>query len=548
MSYTCGIRRVRRLGPRGRVRLALIAPLIGLLTACSVPNAASRPAPAVLHWSNEGISDIYTLDPAAGPDFNARQAVQLIFGGLVRFGPKFQILPDAAKRWSLSDRGRVYTFDLRHNVRFGDGHRLTATDVAYSLNRTLSPRFASESGTLLSDIAGSSKVMSGQAAAASGIQVIDPYTLRIRLTRPNGSFLAKLANPPGDIVPRWRIQADPDGWYQHAVGTGPFMVSRWVHNNALLLVPNPHYYEGRPQISGIDMAFIPEPLVAYKRYRAGAVDIMGIVHFPAQALYDVEGRSDFHPSPRLETVFLTLNQRLAPFNNRLVRLAFARAIDKTSLVDDAYGGFAHPTDGMMPPGLPGYNPHLHGARYNPALARTLLAQAGYPHGRGLPEIVYPIDQDAQSYVVADALATQWRRALGARIRLVQYTHTAYLKLLTQKNYQLAVIDWTADYPDPENFLSQQLQSKSPNNNGGWSNQRFDRLTARADALAPNESRRLALYRRAEEIAMQDGATIPLVNPNAGILIRGNVHGLRVSGGYLLVRNWAHVHTLASGRS
>lgn len=537
-------RQVRRTTGRRRLQWLLVAPLVGILAACG--SAGARPAPEVLHWSNEGISDIYTLDPAAGPDFNARQAVQLIFGGLVRFGPRFEILPDAAERWSLSDHGRTYTFYLRRSVRFGDGHTLTAADVAYSLNRTLSPPFALQSGTFLSGIVGAPRVMGGAASSAAGIGVVNSRVLRIRLAQPDGSFLAKLANPPGDIVPRWRIKQSPRGWYQHAIGTGPFMVSRWVHNNALLLAPNPYYYGGRLAISGIDMPFIPEPLAAYKRYRSGGVDIMGIVHFPTEVLYDVQGHADFHPSPRLETVFLTLNEHVAPFNNRLVRLAFARAVDKTSLVRTVYEGFAHPTDGMMPPGLPGYSPRLGGAHYSPALARRLLAEAGYPAGRDLPEILYPIDQDAQSAVLAHALAAQWRRLLGVRVRPIQYTHSAYLNLLTHNQYQLAVIDWTADYPDPENFVSQQLDSNSPNNNGGWSNRTFDRLTAEADAMPPNEPRRFALYRRAEEIAMQDAATIPLVNPKAGILVRNGVQGMQVSGGILLVRDWSRVRAPVSG--
>lgn len=524
----------------GRLLALLAGPLALLLSACGTPSSASHTPPAVLNWSNEGISDIYTLDPAAGPDFNARQAVQLIFGGLVRFGPRFKILPDVAQRWSISSDGREYTFYLRPNVRFGDGHAVTASDVAFSLNRTLSPRFAQQSGAMLADILGATDVMTGRAKSASGITALNARSLRIALVEPDGSFLAKLANPSGAIVPPEQIAKDPRNWDDHAAGTGPFMVSRWVHNNALLLVPNPYYYGGHLQVSGVDMPFIPEPLAAYKRYRAGGVDIMGVVHFPSEALYDVRGHADFHQSPRLETVYLTLNERVAPFGNRLVRLAFARATNKVALVKNAYGGFAHPTDGLMPPGLPGYNPHLKGAHYDPALARRLLAQAGYPQGRGLPVISYPIDQDAQSYVLANALATQWRKVLGVRVELHQYTHSAYLKLLTANHYQLAVIDWTADYPDPENFVSQQLQTNSPNNNGGWSNAEFDRLTRQADSFPPTSPLRVALYRQTEQIAMQDGAVIPLVNPNAGILVRNSVHGIQISGGYLLTSNWADV--------
>jgi ABC-type transport system substrate-binding protein len=504
--------------------------------------------PPVLRWSNEGISDLYTLDPARGPDFNARQAVQLIFGGLVRFGPRFQILPDAAQRWSVSRNGLVYTFTLRSNVRFGDGTRLDAADVAYSLNRTLSPQFANSSGAyLLSNILGASAVMAGQAHSARGIRVLNPRTIRITLGYPDGSFLAKLANPDGAIVPAWRVRSNPAHWDEHALGTGPFMVSRWVHGQALLLVPNPYYYAGPLRLGGIDMPFFPEPLAAYKSYRAGNLDTMGAVHFPVEELFDARGRSDFHASPRLETVFLTLNERTAPFNDARVRLAFAHALDKNALVRAVWGSFAHPTDGMMPPGLPGYNPNLRGARYNPALARRLLAEAGYPGGRGLPTIVYPVDQDAQSVVLANALARQWQRTLGVRVQTVQYTHSRYLSLLQNLQYHIAVIDWTDDYPDPENFISQQFHTGSPNNNAGWSNRTFDRLTDRADRLPPGDTARFALYRRAEQLAMSQAVTIPLANPSAGILLRRDVQGISIDGGYLLVADWTKVEVSSGTR-
>jgi ABC-type transport system substrate-binding protein len=525
----------------GIISACVVLLLFSVTAGLMLRRAAASPVKSrpVLRWANEGISDLFTLDPARGPDFNARQAMQPIYGGLVRFGVGFQIQPDIAARWVVSPDKRTYTFYLRPNVRFADGHQLTAGDVTYSLNRALQPKFAANS-VLLDDIAGATQVQAGRATHARGITALNDRTIRIRLRRPSGSFLAKLANPVGYIVPSWRVKADPGHWDQHAIGTGPFAVSRWIHNTALLLKPNPYYYQGSLRLGGIYMPFFPEPLAAYKSYRTGNVDIMGTVHFPTEVLYDVRGRSDFHQSPRLETVFLTLNERIAPFNNSRVRLAFAHAVDRAALAQDVYRGFAHATNVMMPPGLPGYNPHLKGAAYNPSLARRLLAGAGYPAGKGLPTIVYPVDQDAQSVVLATALARQWQRILGVHVQLHQYTHTEYLSLLQRRDYQVAVIDWTDDFPDPENFISQQLRSNSPNNNGDWSNRTFDRLTARADAMLPGNRARFHIYQRAEAIAMNGGATIPLINPTAGILMRRSIHGLTISGGYLLARDWTRV--------
>ena len=548
----------RRFLPQTIVILVLVLAIAlaagAAAIAMGLPGRTAGKAPTtVLHWANEGISDLSTLDPAPGPDFNARQAQQLIYEGLVRVaaqsGAKYRILPGVASRWSVSRDGRSYTFYLRRNVRFGDGTLLTAAHVAFSLNRTLGPQFKDRSGPfLLGDIEGAADVTAGKALQARGIQVLDAHTLRIQLERPNGSFLAKLATPAGYIVPSWRVRANPKNWDEHAFGTGPFMVSRWVHRDRLLLAPNPHYWDGNLQINGIDMPFIPEPLTAYKRYRAGSLDIQGIVHFAPEALYEAEGLPDFHRSVRLETVFLTLNEQRPPFNKTRVRQAFSRAVDTAALVRTVYGKFAHPTNGMLPPGIVGYNPNLPGTGFDPRKARALLAEAGYPGGRGLPPVSYAVDQDAQSINLASALAEQWRRVLGVNVRINQApTHTAYTDLLTRLDYQVAVIDWTADFPDPSNFLSQQFRTGSPNNNGGWSNRTFDRLVARADSMTPQENpKRLALYHRAEDIAMAEAAAIPLANPYAGILLRPGIEGFQISGGQLLASDWTQVKVNRDG--
>jgi ABC-type transport system substrate-binding protein len=500
------------------------------------------PAADVLYWSNEGVSDLASLDPAQEGDFNTRLVTNLIFGGLVRLGPRFRLLPDCASSWTISGDGRVFTFHLRPNVRFADGSVLTARDVAYSLNRTLSPQFRDFSGhVLLNDIQGAATVTSGASRHASGIRILDAQTIQIRLVRPSSSFLPRLATPAGNIVPPQAVAASPGEWSNHAFGTGPFMVDRWVHGYALLLAPNPYYYAGRPRLTGIDMQFVPEPLAAYKLYRAGAVDIMGSIQFPTSEVFSVRGEPDFHRSPRLETIYLTLNERRAPWNNLLVRRAFAESIDRHALARVVFHGFARPASGMLPPIMAGFSP-LAGLPYDPTMARRLLARAGFPKGRGLPTIQYMSDQDSQSLTLADFLVSQWRQNLGVKVRLVQRGHAAYDAQLSALNFEIAAIDWSDDHPDPADFLSQTLQTGTPNNNGGWSSTQFDVLTTRAGAIdTPSGAHeRARLYQAADALAMSQAATIPLVYPYSGIMLRSSVRGLSVTGGQVMARNWSRV--------
>jgi ABC-type oligopeptide transport system substrate-binding subunit len=541
---------MRRYLPHTLVALMLLLALTagGVGVAMGVARHSSPPTVSVLHYSNEGTSQLSSLDPAAGFDLNTRQAAQIIYGGLTRFGPNFQVLPDTAIRWTISDTGRTYTFQLRPGVRFADGTALTAADVAYSLNRTLSPRFASHSGAfILKNIIGASELTAGKSSMAAGIQVLGANVIRIRLKAADGSFLAKLATPAGYVVPPQAIKRNPKHWASNAFGTGPFMVSRWVNRTALLLAPNPHYWAGKLRITGIDMAFIPEPLTAYKQFRAGGLDTMGAVHFPTDVLPDVQGSKEFHAVPRLETLFLTFNETTPPFNDVRVRQAFARAIDKVAIARDVFHNFAHPTDGMVPPGIRQYKT-LKPSMYDPTLGRQLLAQAGHPNGRGLPPVTIALDESAQNASLANELAGQWQRILGVNVAVVPYSHKPYLSVLDQHAYQIAVIDWTADYPDPQNFLSQQLTTGAPNNNGAYSNAVFDRTVAQADVLSPDNPLRFRLYERAERLAMQEVATIPLVNQNAGILLRRDVHGLSLAGGQLLAADWARVTITRSGTS
>lgn len=539
---------VRRYLPHALVGLMLLLALTagGVGAAMGVARHTGAPAATVLHYANEGTSQLSSLDPATGFDLNTRQAAQIIYGDLTRFGPNFQVLPDTAQTWTITDHGRSYTFHLRPDVRFADGTDLTAGDVAHSLNRTLSPRFANQSGAfILKNIEGASRVTDGQAKESSGIQVVDAHTLRIRLLAADGSFLAKLATPAGYIVSPRAIARNPRGWSRHAFGTGPFMVSRWINHTALLLAPNPRYWGGPLQITGIDMPLIPEPLTAYKQYRAGGLDTMGSIHFPNEVLPDVRGNKEFHAVPRLETLFLTVNEAVPQFNDLRVRQAFAQAVNKAAIAREVFDNFASPTDGMVPPGIRHYRT-LTASSYRPAHARDLLAQAGYPAGRGLPRITIAFDESAQNATLANALAGQWQRNLGVNVSVVPYPHKPYLSVLDRRAYQIAVIDWTADYPDPQNFVSQQLTSGSPNNNGGYSNAVFDRMAGKADVMSPANPRRFQLYERAERLAMQEAATIPLVNQNAGIMLRRDIHGLSLAGGQLLAADWTRVMITQSG--
>ncbi len=526
--------RFGRLFRRGAWCVLLVLPVV---SSSRTTHAATLP---VLRWADEGVTDLVTLDPASIGDENARLAMGFVFEGLVRQGPNLTVVAAAANRWTVSPDGRTYTFWLRPGLRFGDGTQVTSADVVYSLDRALSPAFSHTANLyVLGNIEGAAARSTGRSTILSGVRALSPGIVRITLSTPAGSFLARLGLPDAAIVPRRLIVQQGSQWTERAVGTGPFVVQRWQHGQSLQLLPNPYYYGPRPRLA-LSIVFVPEPTAAFKLFQAGALDVMGSIAFPADQVYRVDGDLQFHRTPMLATTFLMLNERYAPLNQDRVREALAYALNKAPLVSTVFGTLAQATDGMLPPGMPGYDPHLLGARHDPARARALLAQAGYPGGRGFPSLVFSADQGTQNLLLASALVQQWHDVLGITVGIAQTEHNAYNQQLTKLEFQIAPVTWTADWPDPQNFLTQLLHSGAHNNNGGWSNARFDRLVDRADQLVGDTSQRLSLYRRAEALAMQDAATIPIANPQAGILIRSTVVGLQVAGGAVVVPDWSRV--------
>jgi oligopeptide transport system substrate-binding protein len=521
------------------LRLAVCCLLPALPVGSSLHSARAADL-SVLRWADEGIADLVTLDPASIGDETARLAMGFVFEGLVRQGPNLTVAPAAADRWTVSKDGRTYTFWLRPDLRFGDGAQVTSADVVYSLDRALSPAFSRTANLyVLGNIEDAAARSAGKIKILTGVRALSPDVVRITLSTPVGSFLTRLGLPEAAIVPRTRILRQGSLWTEHAMGTGPFVVQSWQHGHALQLVPNRYYYGPRPRVA-LSIVFVPEPTTAFKLFQAGALDVMGSIAFPADQVYRVDGDPQFHRTPTLATTFLMLNERYAPLNQDHVREALAHALNKPPLVSAVLGTLAQATDGMLPPGMPGYDPHLLGARYDPALARALLAQAGYPGGRGFPSLVFSTDQGTQNLLLAGAIVQQWHDVLGITVGIAQAEHNTYNQRLTKLAFQIAPVTWTADWPDPENFLTQLLRSGGHNNNGGWSNAQFDRLVGHAGRLAGDTSQRLSLYRRAEALAMRHAATIPIANPQAGILIRSTVVGLRVAGGAVMVPDWSRV--------
>jgi oligopeptide transport system substrate-binding protein len=517
-------------------------PLTGYGSGARSPAQVSG---GVLRMADEGVQDLHTVDldpPAENLGANAIFVISLVFGGLVRLDDKLAIAPDGASSWTLSKDKRTYTFHIRPGLKFADGTSVTAADFAWSLNRAFSPQFANgNTDYYLSHIVGGPNVTNKRATKIKGVKVVNSSTLRITVDVPTAAFLDQLAFSASFVVPQRIIQKYGKHWTEHAVGTGPFYVKRWQHNKEIDLAPNPYYWRGKAKVSMIRILFIQNPDTAYNLYRTGGLDVMGAIQFPSDKLTGAEKQPGFHQVPQLFTEYIPPNEKKKPFDNVHVRRAFSMAIDRAILVNKFLGGQYVPAKGILPPGIPGYNSGLQGQTFDPKQAKAELALGGYPNGKGLPPITLSFSGgDPGQKDSAQVLQQMWKQTLGVTVSLNQLEAGAYNNALTARNFQLAFISWGADYPDPQNFLSLQLQTGAGNNNGSFSDSAFDQLTKRADTIVGNNRYRYRLYQQAEKIALDKAAWICLFHGKSAILINNHVHGLVINGGGLTARNWAGV--------
>ncbi len=544
------------------ITILLFAALLSGCVAAQPPGAAPAAQPAgeaasqpaaggaqKLIWSVEGVNELPGLDPANPQNAQSVQAINLIFGGLVKLDDQLNVAPDGAESWTVSDDGKTYTFTIRDGLKFADGTPVTAQNFADSINRALQPETASYGASFqLGHIAGAADVAAGTTKEAIGLKVVDERTLEITLDDNVPYFLAQLTYPVSFVVPTAAIEQDPTGWTETAFGTGPFKVKEWQHNQKLILEPNPNYWAGTPGVSEVELPFFQDSETAYQLYRTGGLDIVGSQQnpIPSARLPEVKDSPDFHSAASFAVRYVGFNNKLAPFDNADVRRAFALAVDKATLANAVLNGAVAPTDRILPPGFTGSQLPIKGLAFDSAAAKQALTDAGYGESNPFPQVTFTYGVEGDNERVATFLQQQWKENLGVDVVLEPLELATFSKnldttyLTPEEGLQFYLSIWGADYPDPQNFVSQQLRSDSPNNNGHWENAQFDELAKQADTFLGSAEERLQLYNQAEQIAVDEVGWLPLYVPQFSVLIRPEVAGYSLTGQGLIFPDWTKV--------
>jgi ABC-type oligopeptide transport system substrate-binding subunit/DNA-binding SARP family transcriptional activator len=456
--------------------------------------------------------------------------VEQLFSGLVALDEKMSIIPDVSHSWEILDSGQQYVFHLRDDVFWSDGSPVTAIDFVYALRRMLDPAVESPFANLFLDIQGARSINSGQERNLEclGVKAPQPNKLIIDLEQPTGHMLHLLAQSSAFPIPHHVLDAHGSSWTDGAniVTNGPFQLQSWDPGCQMTLIQNTSYH-GRVtgNVEQVDLIWCKNERSRLEMYAAGELDVLDLGRLSAAEMEKARQQypDEYISNPWPSTNIVRFNTQYPPFNNSLVRQAFAHSINQHLMAEDALAGFEIPAKGgFIPPGTPGHSAGI-GLPFDPDYARKLLDQAGYPGGNGLPPI--PLYSNISFVAHASYLQKQWQKELGITILPEVVTLPELADLIQQDQPFIFIIGWLADYPDPDNFLRLGLQRFTTQ----WQNSDFEILIVEARKIA-DHTERMALYARADKILINDAPIVPLTYWPLHLLVKPWVRQYPISAG------------------
>jgi oligopeptide transport system substrate-binding protein len=477
---------------------------------------ACRPLPpadlTILNGADPG-----SLDPLLVSGIEELRAVLPLFEGLTRPDPQNgEAKPALAERWELSADRRTYTFQLRPNAVWSDGSAIGAEDVVYSWRRVLEPTNACQYASLLFPVRGAEDYLLGRTRDFStvGVRAPDSRTIEVTLANPCPWFLDLCAFQTLAVVPRRAIEQFGDQWImRNPPFSGTYTLDFWRLNDRVRLRRNERHWDAaNTHCAIVDLLSVSLPTTALNLYLSGQADVIWDKPLvPAELLSELGSRPDYHTFPMLGSYFVRLNVTRPALADARVRRAFSLAVDRERIVR-RLAPACLPAENLVPTGTANHRPGP-GARRDPELARRLLAEAGFPGGKGFPKLSYLCDSSGGGGArmherVAVELQSMWREELGVEVEIRQMEKQVYLVAQRQLDYDFSRSSWIGDYNDPNTFLDL-FTSGNGNNRTGWKNADYDRLLTESQT-ATDPEQRLDVLRRAEALLVRDEApVIPL---------------------------------------
>ena len=450
-----------------------------------------------------------SLDPARATDVYAYMVVNQLFDGLVQFDEYLTPLPAIAGFWEASLDGLSWTFYLRQGVKFHNGREITANDFVYSFTRILDPALQSPVAELFRHIRGAEDFQAGKASTVEGLQALDRYTLRIFLREPYTPFLSILAMANTKVVPREEVNRLGEQFGRQPVGSGPFIFRSWEPTQRLVIQAFDYYYEGRPFLNQIVFEIGKQEMESFNDFLEHNLEEAVV---PVRKAAEIRELPRYHAyvhlkKPMLHLLYIGFNTQKAPFTNPKVRQAFSYAVNTEAITREIRLGISTIAQGILPPGMPAYNPDVARYYYNPRRAKQLLAEAGYPDGKGIPIIDLWYSSKEESTPKELEAYREDLAELGVTVEIHQAADwPTFQKLLAEGKPLMFRLAWYSDIPDPDNFLYPLLHSQSKTNRTFYHNARVDQLLEQARSET-DYLQRIQIYRRVEQIVLQDAPWI-----------------------------------------
>ncbi|MGH7319341.1 MAG: ABC transporter substrate-binding protein [Candidatus Rokuibacteriota bacterium] len=470
-------------------------------------------------------ADPAMVDPVTYSELVAGDVMKNAYEGFTDIDKDGQIVPALATRWEAHPDNKGFRFHLRKGVKFHSGREFTAKDVKWTFEQILLP--SNKGGltlTYLKILEGAKEVLEGKATQLSGVKVVDPHTLDVRFTAPDVLFPIY----PFQFMDSGIVQQHGPDWHTKAsAGTGPFKFVHWKRGQEVRLAANKEYWGDGPFVDEVAMLIVPSYDTAVSMYEANELDLVELeVIAGRRVLRDPRFKEQLLLVPAAQIRYLGMNQALyAPFKDKRVREAICLTIDREAMVKGLYGGAAALLHGQITPGVAGYNPALRPIKYDAARAKQLMADAGFPDGKGLPPVKITSEstfKDELAYY-----ADQLKKVLGLPVEAEIVERGTHIKRMNAGEVAFFPWGWTAGYPDAMYFLSQVWYGPSPYNRARWKNADFDRLIEQAMATPDNQAR-YKLYHAAEQVLLSDWGTCPLTVRMQIALRKPHVQGVHLT--------------------
>jgi oligopeptide transport system substrate-binding protein len=477
---------------------------------------AVSPGKMILHRGNG--SEPADLDPQIVTGVPEHMILMGLFECLTAEDPKdLHPVPGVAERWEVSADQLTYTFHLRKNAKWSNGDAVTARDFYESYKRILEPTLAAQYAYMHHVVKNAQAYNEGKLKDFSqvGYKVIDDHKFQVALIGPTPYFLSLINHTSWmpvhlpTIAKHGKPYERGGKWTrpENFVGNGPFTLDQWKVNEVITVKRNPHYWDAATvKLDGLAFHPISSQETEERMFRANQLHVTDTVPLAKIPGYRKNNPELIRIDPYLSTYFYRINVTKPPLTDKRVRRALALAIDRAAITENILKAGQIPAFNITPPGTAGYTARGKLAGGVPE-AKKLLAEAGFPEGKGLPPIELLYNTQEAHRIIAEAIQQMWKKNLGIEVRLLNQEWKVYLDTQRQMNYQICRAGWTGDYADPNTFLDMWLTGGGQNETG-WSNPEYDRLIGEA-ARTADPAARLELFQKAEAILMDEVPIIPI---------------------------------------